>query len=83
MVNYVIERKNKIINVLKGFFFFLMNGRKIETLVPSFSSDKMVIIPSDFFIICLVIYSPSPKPCCSVLSRLNCTVPSINFSSSF
>jgi hypothetical protein len=58
-----------------------MNRRKIETLVPSFSSDKMVIIPSDFFIICLVIYSPSPKPCCSVLSRLNCTVPSINFSS--
>jgi hypothetical protein len=35
MVNYVIERKNKIINVLKGFFSF-MNGEKKEILVPLF-----------------------------------------------
>jgi hypothetical protein len=79
MVNY--ERKNKIINVLKGFFSF-MNGEKIETLVPSFSLDKIVIIPSDFFII-FWLYIVQSQPCCSVLSRLNCTVPSINFSSSF
>jgi hypothetical protein len=32
MVNYVIERKKKIINVLKGFFSY-----ESEILVPSFS----------------------------------------------
>jgi hypothetical protein len=33
----LLKEKNKIINVLKGFFFSFMNGEKIEILVPSFS----------------------------------------------
>jgi hypothetical protein len=72
MVNYVIERKNKIINVLKGFFLVFYEWEKTEILVPSFSLDKIVIIPSDFLLYFLVDIVPVPTLLFR-LSRLNCT----------